>query len=54
MIEDDLKFVVNGPPPVAPLPKISLGKLIYDSLLTNSDNKEAMVSKKILTDNKKL
>jgi hypothetical protein len=44
MPTEDNKYVIHGPAPLQPLPKLSLGKLIYDSLLTNPNKHAALVS----------
>ncbi|CAH1164749.1 unnamed protein product [Phaedon cochleariae] len=41
-IEDDT-FLVHGPEPLEPIPDDTLGKLLFDSLLTNTANHDAMV-----------
>jgi 4-coumarate--CoA ligase len=43
MPTEDNKYVIHGPAPLQPLPKLSLGKLIYDSLLTNPNKHAALV-----------
>jgi hypothetical protein len=43
MIEDNT-HVVKGLPPLGPIPDVSVGKLIYDKLLTHCVEDEAMVS----------
>lgn len=42
MIEEDNKNIINGPTPLQPLLKITLGKLIFDSLI-RTRKKEALV-----------
>ncbi|EFA06717.1 Luciferin 4-monooxygenase-like Protein [Tribolium castaneum] len=43
MVQEDDRFVIHGPPPLQPLPRLSLGKLVYDSLLANIKKGDAFV-----------
>ncbi|KAJ3659978.1 hypothetical protein Zmor_011638 [Zophobas morio] len=43
MVKEDDTYVIRGPPPLHPLLDISLGRLMYDSFLTNPNKHEALV-----------